>query len=415
MALFDLGLGGNKDKIHKDLENLLYMQEHGIHSSYTGIRALKNSDIFTAVRIISADVASTKIGTKGHDKHPIIEDVLKLFNRGPYGDLPGWHFKFIIIANMLLNGASYVEIVRDKKGIPESLHFLHNDLVSIEERDGEILYNVTQDYKGQQAKITSDDVLHFRYMTLDGYIGYSPLYALSNEVGISQGSKKFLRDFFDNGGTSTSVLKYRKGQINEEQLKQMKDNFSNSQLKNNGGLVAIDDTMDFSRLQIPVEVLNFLNSYKFSTSQVAKAFGLPLSKLGIETVNTSITQANLEYLQSTLQPIFEMMTAELQTKIFQFIDDDYELEFDASRLVDIDPELRLTRTTELSSKGIISINEARSTFGYEPIENGEEPLADLNKAPLSTLQDYQGAKIQKALTGNEQVNSDLIKGGEADE
>ncbi len=148
----------------------------------------------------------------------------------------------------------------------------------------------------------------------------------------------------------------------------MKDNFSNSQLKNNGGLVAIDDTMDFSRLQIPVEVLNFLNSYKFSTSQVAKAFGLPLSKLGIETVNTSITQANLEYLQSTLQPIFEMMTAELQTKIFQFIDDDYELEFDASRLVDIDPELRLTRTTELSSKGIISINEARSTFGYEPIE-----------------------------------------------
>ena len=61
MALFDLGLGGNKEKIHKDLENLLYMQEHGIHSSYTGIRALKNSDIFTAVRIISADVAS-KIG-----------------------------------------------------------------------------------------------------------------------------------------------------------------------------------------------------------------------------------------------------------------------------------------------------------------------------------------------------------------
>lgn len=415
MALFDLGLGGNKDKIHKDLENLLYMQEHGIHSSYTGIRALKNSDVFTAVRIISADVASTKIGTKGHDKHPIIQDVLKLFNRGPYSDLPSWHFKFIIIANMLLNGSSYVEIVRDKKGIPESLHFLHNDLVSIEERDGEILYNVTQNYKGQQVTITSDDVLHFRYMTLDGYIGYSPLYALANEIGISQGSKNFLKTFFENGATSTGVLTMKKGNINSDQLKQMNENFIEKQMKNNGGLIVVDESQDFKRLQVPTEVLNFLNSYKFSTSQVAKAFGLPLSKLGIETVNTSITQANLEYLQSTLQPIFEMMTAELQTKIFQFIDDDYELEFDASRLVDIDPELRLTRTTELSSKGIISINEARSTFGYEPIENGEEPLADLNKAPLSTLQDYQGAKIQKALTGNEQANSELIKGGEADE
>ncbi|MDS8757333.1 phage portal protein, partial [Streptococcus pneumoniae] len=100
-----------------------------------------------------------------------------------------------------------------------------------------------------------------------------------------------------------------------------------------GGLVAIDDTMEFSRLQIPTEVLNFLNSYKFSTSQVAKAFGLPVSKLGIETVNTSITQANLEYLQSTLDPIFKMMIAELETKIFKFVDSDYELEFDSSRLI----------------------------------------------------------------------------------
>src|SRR5699024_12170150 len=108
----------------------------------------------------------------------------------------------------------------------------------IEERDGEILYNVTQDYKEQQAKITSDDVLHFRYMTLDGYIGYSPLYALSNEVGISQGSKKFLRDFFDNGGTSTSVLKYSKGIIKEEQLIQIKDNFSKSQSNKHDRLMA---------------------------------------------------------------------------------------------------------------------------------------------------------------------------------
>ncbi|WP_157059100.1 phage portal protein, partial [Loigolactobacillus rennini] len=112
-----------------------------------------------------------------------------------------------------------------------------------------------------------------------------------------------------NGGTSTAVLRYKKGQITNKDLKQLKQNFADSQLKQNGGLVAIDDTMEFTRLKIPTEVLNFLNSYKFSTNQVAKAFGLPVSKLGVETVNTSITQANLEYLQSTLDPIFKMMIA----------------------------------------------------------------------------------------------------------
>lgn len=406
MPLLDLGFNSKQDKMNRDLERLLYWQEHGTHSSYIGINALRNSDVFTATRIISADIASTKLKVKGHETNVVMSDVLDLFNNNPDSDLPGWHFKFIIIANMLLNGQSFVQIVRDKNNFPTSFHFLHNDLVGLEEQDNEVVYNISEDVDGNAVKLTGEDVLHFRYITLDGYVGYSPLYALAHEIGISQGSKSFLRNFFDNGGTSTSVLQYKKGQINAEQLKELKQDFANSQLKNNGGLVAIDDTMDFKRLQIPVEVLNFLNSYKFSTSQVAKAFGLPVSKLGIETVNTSITQANLEYLQSTLDPIFKMMIAELETKIFNFIDSGYELEFDSSRLIDIDPELQLQRITELHGKGIISTDEARSVFGYEPIDHGNEPLVDLNRAPLSTLQNYQESKI------NKEVEKNSIKGGD---
>lgn len=406
MPLLDLGFNSKEEKMTRDLERVLYWQEHGTHASYTGINALKNSDVFTATRIISADIASTKLKTKGHESNVVMNDVLNLFNNNPHSDLPGWHFKFIIIANMLLNGQSFVEIIRDKNNFPTGFHFLHNDLVGIEEKDGEVIYNVSEDVEGNAVKITSEDILHFRYITLDGYVGYSPLYALTHEIGISQGSKGFLRNFFENGGTSTSVLQYKKGQINSEQLRDLKKKFSESQLKNNGGLVAIDDTMDFKRLQIPVEVLNFLNSYKFSTSQVAKAFGLPVSKLGIETVNTSITQANLEYLQSTLDPIFKMMISELENKIFNYIDSGYELEFDSSRLIDIDPELQLQRTTELHGKGIISTDEARSVFGYQPIEYGDQPLVDLNRAPLATLQNYQESKIDK------EVEKNALKGGD---
>ena len=229
---------------------------------------------------------------------------------------------------------------------------------------------------------------------------------MAYEIGISQGSKGFLRNFFDNGGTSTSVLKYKRGQINEEQLKELKKSFANSQLKNNSGLVAIDDTMNFERLQIPTEVLNFLNSYKFSTNQVAKAFGLPVSKLGVETVNTSITQANLEYLQSTLDPIFKMMIDEMQIKIFNESGIDYDLEFDTSRLVDIDPELKLERVTTLFSKGSITLNESRKPFGYEPIEGGDDVFIDLNRIPLGSLDEYQRAKIDK------EVDKNSPKGGD---
>lgn len=406
MPLLDLGFGNKQHQIHQDLERLLYNEVNGTHASYVGIRALQNSDVFTATRIISADIASTKLKNKDHEKNSVLDDVLDLFNNHPNDELPGWHFKFIIVANMLLNGSSYVQILRDKNDFVTGFYFLHNDLVSLEEVNNKITYNVSEAHSGKAEKLEPRDILHFRYITLDGYTGYSPLYSLAYEIGISQGSKGFLRNFFDNGGTSTSVLKYKRGDINEDQLKDLKKNFANSQLKNNGGLVAIDDTMDFERLQIPTEVLNFLNSYKFSTNQVAKAFGLPVSKLGVETVNTSITQANLEYLQSTLDPIFKMMIDEMQIKIFNESGVDYDLEFDTSRLVDIDPELKLERVTTLFSKGSITLNESRKPFGYEPIEGGDDVFIDLNRIPLGSLDEYQRAKIDK------EVNKNSPKGGD---
>ena len=406
MPLLDLGFGNKQHQVHEDLERLLYNEVNGTHASYVGVRALQNSDVFTATRIISADIASTKLKNKDHEKNSVLDDVLDLFNNHPNDELPGWHFKFIIVANMLLNGSSYVQILRNKDGFVTGFYFLHNDLVSLEEVDNEITYNVSQAHSGKAEKLKPRDILHFRYITLDGYTGYSPLYSLAYEIGISQGSKGFLRNFFDNGGTSTSVLKYKRGQINEEQLKELKKSFANSQLKNNSGLVAIDDTMDFERLQIPTEVLNFLNSYKFSTNQVAKAFGLPVSKLGVETVNTSITQANLEYLQSTLDPIFKMMIDEMQIKIFNESGIDYDLEFDTSRLVDIDPELKLERVTTLFSKGSITLNESRKPFGYEPIEGGDDVFIDLNRIPLGSLDEYQRAKIDK------EVDKNSPKGGD---
>lgn len=410
MALFDLGFN-SKEKIHEDLQRIIYMEEHGLHASYTGIKALKNSDVFTAVSVIASDIASTKLLTEGYERHELFEEVLNLFNKNPHDDLTGWHFKFIIIANMLLNGEAYVEIVRDKNGVPTMLHFLHNELVSIEEDSNthEILYNLTQDYEGNNVKVTSEDILHFRYMTLDGFKGYSPLYALVNEIGISQGSKGFLKNFFNNGGTSTNILTLKDSALSQEERDEISDSFAKSMARNNGGLITLDDTMDFNRIQIPTEALNFLNSYKFSTQQVAKAFGLPLSKLGIETVNTSVTQANIEYLQSTLHPLFSMMIAELDLKIFRHINPNVVVKPDVSRLIDSDPEVKLERISRLVKDSIIDINEARAAFNYEPIEHGENVLVDLNKIPLSALDEYQRDKIKG------EINNTLQGGDEYDE
>lgn len=373
--------------------------------TWNGISSLRNSDVFTAIDIISKDIASTSI--QFNDKDSYLDDdkkILKLLNRRPNPYLDAWHFKYIIVANMLLNGNSYVEIVRDDKGQPIELYHMQNSAVSIEQIDDKIKYNYIDERDGH-VRFDTEDVLHFRMFSMDGFNGYSPLFALANEIGISMGSKKFLDEFFKNGGTSTAILKYEDGRYSDEELAIIRQNFENSQLKNNNGLVMLDDTMTFDRLKVPTEVLNFLNSYKFSTQQVAKAFGLPLSKLGIETVNTSLKDSGIEYYRSTLYPIFSMMNAEIEEKLFAQAPYEVTLDYDVTRLIDSDPEVKLERVTQLFTKKIITLDEARAQFGFKPVENGSEPLADLNTIFLKDLSAYQDSKVRKNI-------DNLNKGGD---
>lgn len=407
MGVFNFNGFKRSNNISVDKNTLRMLTEvNGLGDmSWAGITSLKNSDVFTAIDIIAKDIASTSI--KFNDTDSYLEDdkkILKLLNKRPNPYLDAWHFKYIIVANMLLNGNSYIEIVRDKNNTPIELYHMQNSAVSIEQVDDKIKYNYIDEVDGH-VQLDTEDVLHFRMFTLYGFNGYSPLFALANEIGISMGSKKFLDEFFKNGGTSTAVLKYQEGRYSDEELSLIRQNFEKSQLKNNNGLVMLDDTMTFERLKVPTEVLNFLNSYKFSTQQVAKAFGLPISKLGIETVNTSLKDSGIEYYRNTLYPIFSMMNAEIEEKLFVQSPYEITLDYDVSRLVDSDPQVKLERVTQLFTKKIITLDEARAQFGYDPVDNGSQPMADLNTIFLKDLSAYQDSKVKKNIES-------LNKGGE---
>lgn len=407
MGVFNFNGFKRSNNVSVDKNTLRMLTEvNGVGGiTWSGLQSLKNSDVFTAIDIISKDIASTSIKFNDRDSYlDTDKKILKLLNKRPNPYLDAWHFKYIIVANMLLNGNSYIEIVRDDKGEPIELYHMQNSATSIQQVDDHIKYHYIDELDGH-VQLDVEDVLHFRMFSLDGFNGYSPLYSLMNEIGISMGSKRFLDDFFKNGGTSTSILTYKEGRFDEEELAEMKRNFADSQLSNNGGFIALDDTMKFERLQVPTEVLNFLNSYKFSTQQVAKAFGLPMSKLGIETVNTSLKDSGIEYYRNTLYPIFSMMNAEIEEKLFVQAPYEVTLDYDVSRLIDSDPEIKLERVTQLFQKKILTLNEARAEFGREPLPGGDKPLADLNSIYLEDLSGYQNSKVQKNIDS-------LQKGGE---
>ncbi|EAG3021911.1 phage portal protein [Listeria monocytogenes] len=374
-------------------------------TDWSTLSALKNSDVFTAVSMIASDIASTDIIERLEDERQSNSNVARLFNQDPCnGEMNARDFKQLIVANLLLNGESFVYILRDKQGKANELQFLPNDTIDLEWKDNKLNYS-TPDGK----ELLNMDILHFRYMSLDGLNAYSPLHALASEVGISQGSKKFLKNFFQRGATPATIVKYTDAfldNFNEddqnEAVKALTNKVQKSFEKNAGGVLPLDDTVTVEQLKVPTEVLQFLNSYTFSSQQIAKAFRIPAQLLGNEQANTGLSDLMNQYLTTCLSPIFSIITSELELK--QADTPDTQFTFDAERFIDNDPAKRVETTVKLLQAGIIEIDEARKRLGLPKDYDASKLLISLNYTPLSNLTELQNAKIKN--TGASPITTD---------
>lgn len=331
-------------------------------TSANAVGALRNSDIFSAINIIASDVASNEVFCD----EPLLT---KVVNYHPNDDMDGWHFKYALCANMLLNGNSYA-LIEDN----HTLKFIPNSQIEVLQDDvtGEVAYNYTADGK-KKCQITSDKILHFKYATTDGVIGISPLYSLVDERKIQRAGNKLLTSFFDSGILGTKVLKVHNTSVSAEGKRNIASRFEKIN-KGKTGVIVLDDDMDLQNLEINTDILKLVNSNDWTTKQIAKAFGLPPEKLGVENIHSNQEMSNLQYLQGSLQKYFDCFTSELSFKFGN------KWEFDTSKLLSLDPVTKQNNAIQGYINGILTLNEAREQIGMAKVPNGDLCLSPTVKA-----------------------------------
>lgn len=142
-------------------------------------------------------------------------------------------------------------------------------------------------------------------------------------------------------------------------------------------------------------MLEIVNNYTHSTKQIAKAFGLPAHKLGIEQVNTSLEQANLDYLTNTLSNYFTAIASELNFKILPYpLNLRQKFQFDTRRFRETDAKTKRENVIALLQNGIFSLNNALAEYGYEPIPNGDKRFMSLNYVDVEIMDEIQKAKAK---------------------
>lgn len=329
--------------------------------SFVGLSALRNSDIFAAVRKIAGDVADTEI--KYSDTSTQGKRVANLINRQPNNNCNAWSFWFAIMSEALLNGNSFAKISRNNSGQVSKLSFEPNSYVTVKEDDqtGKLSYYI----KGQ--KITAENILHFKIFTTDSKVGVSPIYALQDQLDIQNTKNSMINKFFSGGYMGNTVLNVKGTNLDAKAKQQIREKFQEAN-KGTNRILVTDDQMSLQNLPVDKSIMQVANAVDWSTREIAAAFGLPPEVLGLESEHSNSSQTQLNYLQSTLTYYFRCVTSELDSKLAS---QNNNFTFDTSSMFTADPQSTYKMYEEAIQSGLLTVNEARAKIGLPPVADGD--------------------------------------------
>lgn len=335
-------------------------------SMFVGASALKNSDVLAGVNVIAGTIAGSKILCDS----PIFS---KMLNDAPSEHYNAFSFWYSLVANLILNGNSFAEILPN-----HNLELLLNSKMTVKyDSDTGLVKYIYKSDDGTERQIAPDSILHFKIMTTNGVSGISPLYGLQDAMKLQKNGDKLLNGFFSN--PSTSVLKVHKTDLSSDAKNAIREKFGQAN-RNSLGTIVLDDSMDYSTIQIDTGLLKMVNSSNWAADKIAACLFIPSELLGVENAHSSIEQSlRIMFLQG-LSVYLNAITSELTFKL-----KDYNFEFDTSSIMPASQNEVYSSVFDGVKNGVLTINEARQQLNLPKITNGDNVIVSSNARSLNQL------------------------------
>lgn len=384
--------------------------------NWTEFKALRNSDIWTAVTLLSRDIAKLDIRVKENGVFKDKDRLEYLLNKAPNNVYNGYMLKYIVMMNALLTNHGYIKIERNPVGggVYQLYHIKTSQCTLRTDKNNNYYYELMID--NNIVNVPYEDIIDIKPFSSDGIHGLSVLDALKDDMNAQNFAKKFFTNFFSNGAQAGSVLKMKDGKLSKEARQKIKEEWQkeNSGQNQAGKVLVMDSTMEYEQLEISTDVLEAINKNTLSTKAIAKAFQIPLSKFGIEMSNTSLRDVNNDYLTNCLGGYIKMWEAELNFKLISQ-KDAYTKEFkvDTTTFRQIDWDAYVQTLNSQLQPGGLTLDEYRNALGLSPLPDGlgSVPRVDLNHISLNVADDYQ---LSKSSTNNQAPAKTASEGGDND-
>jgi HK97 family phage portal protein len=341
--------------------------------SYTGKAvndetAMQVSTVWACVKILAESVGMLPLGIYEKQKngnsekvdHPLAEVLV----HSPNADMTSQEYREAGQVNLGLQGNAYSFVERNGAGQVSSLYPIESKNV-VPERDrdtGRIQFKVND--RGQWNTYPREKIWHVKGFGNTGLIGYSPIGAARQAMGISLATEEFQARFFANGARPSAVVTVP-AWLDDKQRPKARENLQQllGGLQNAHKVALLEGGMTLGEWGMPLDDLQFVELRRFQLHEICRMYRVPPHMVAdLERATFSnIEQMSLEFVQFTLLPWLRRWEESAERWLLKPGDrSKYMVRFNFEGLLRADTAARSEYLAKMVANGMMSRNEARA-------------------------------------------------------
>ncbi|WP_412497283.1 phage portal protein [Vibrio fluvialis] len=185
--------------------------------------------------------------------------------------------------------------------------------------NGRYAYAVTGDDVSPRA-VSPEDMIHIKAIGSDGKVGKSPIAQCRESFALGIETQGYGNQFFRSGGKPTGIVSV-KSQLEEKTWNRLLDRWRKSKAEmqsNDNKTLFLPSELAYQSITIPPEDAQFLETRKFSRSEIAGIFNVPAHMINdLEKATFSnISEQAIQFVRHTMIPWVVKWEQELNRKLF---------------------------------------------------------------------------------------------------
>jgi len=347
----------------------------GVH--VTENRAMGLSAHFACVRLIATTIASLPIhiyertanGKRIRNDHP----AARLLRIKPNSEMTAFSFLESMQAQISNRGKALAELNFDRKGNISEIWPIAPGLCEPRRKDknGPIEYW----FPNSGIALPAWKILHIPGLGFDGINSFSPVQLFRQNFGFGLAVEEFGSRFFGQGTNIGGWLEHP-GKLSKEAYERVKSDMKEKYagLQRSHGVVILDEGMKYSKLGMPLEDAQFIQSRKFTATDMARIHGVPPHLIGdLEKATFSnIEEQGIEAVVYSFRPWAVRWEQALNAKIFSGEEQDrYYIKIELDGLLRGNTETRYKAYSIGLQQGFLNADEVREKEDMNPLPDGQ--------------------------------------------